>query len=297
MTEKPTVESAEPESPPHGPQSTPPPAADGALSAWTARVTANPPAVTTRRRPRWKKILVPVVLAVIGLALLLAGFLIYPRRAGFPAPVSDFVNISSKSSYVNAHMGLIYYTVDQVHPDVARVTIDVQMGSHVPRGPRLSIQLDVLGAATVTHCSPSCSEVDVAPAVLDTEPYFQYGTATAYFSLKARSLEVAANGATAEVAFPGLYFTGTKPASLILSYDIPSGNSYDWSPNPPDFFSGSSAAWYDNVALGHETPSLVATGINHTAQTHDSTLTLVVGILFGIAGGALVAAVQEALHD
>jgi hypothetical protein len=297
MTDKPTIDGAEPESPRHSPESSPPPAADSARSAWAARVTATPPAATRPARSPRKLILVPVVLAVIGLALLLAGFLVYPRRAGLPAPVPGFVVISANSSYVNAHISLIYFTVDQVHPDVAVVTIEVDLWPSMPPGARLDIQLDEVGA-TVTQCSPYCSEKDVAPAVWDAKPYFQYRSAMARFSLKAHSLGVAANGAAAEVAFPGLYFTGTQPTNLVLTYSIPSADSYDWSPYPPtSILFGSQAVWYEPVIHGFQTVARIASGVNHAAETTDGTLTLVAGVLFGLGGGALVAAAQEALHD
>jgi predicted cobalt transporter CbtA len=80
MTEKPTVESAEPESPPHGPEGNPPPAVGSARGAWAARVTANPPAATRPTRSRRKKILVPVVLAAIGVAVILVGLYLYRQE-------------------------------------------------------------------------------------------------------------------------------------------------------------------------------------------------------------------------
>jgi hypothetical protein len=284
MTEEPIVENAEPKSPPHSPE-------------------GNPPPSVTPIRSRRKKILVPIVLAVIGLALLLGGFLTYPRRPQPSAPLSGFVSVVGFSRYVDAHMGLIFYTVDQLHPDLSRVTVQVLMGSSPPPGARADMQLSGLGATTVTRCSPSCTEMGGPPGTWDAEPYFATDwAATAYFFVRARSFAVAANGATAEAAFPGLIFTGSHPTVVRLTYHIPSANTYDWSSTPAATLTSSRAVWTEPVTPGTAfmqgvTQPRVATGINHAAETHDSTLTLWAGVLFGLGGGALVAAVQEALHD
>jgi hypothetical protein len=89
---------------------------------------------------------------------------------------------------------------------------------------------------------------------------------------------------------------------VSLQYNISSANTYDWSSTPPVELTNSRAVWAEQVspgtalAPGFAQPR-VASGINHAAETHDSNLILAAGVLFGLAGGALVAAVQEALHD
>jgi hypothetical protein len=320
MPDESTAQSEEPENPPASPEGNRPPADGSSHSAWAARVTASLPAAAKPTRSRRKKILVPVVLAVIGLALLAAGFLMYPRRAEAPAPTSDTLAVMGAGSYVNtryanSHMKAIYYTVQQLHPDVARLTIDVVLdGTSVPHGAQLLIQLNWLsrrGGFTVLRCSPLCTTSFQPTTAL---PYIRspvggggVSTATAYFVLKAHSYGVAANGATAAVAFPQVSFAGTQQATMTLTFtNIPAANTYDWSSYPPSNVNNFGTEWVEPVTPGNPanlllgtavTNGRVVTGINHTAQAHDSTFTLVVGVLFGIAGGALVAAVQEALHD
>jgi hypothetical protein len=286
----------------HNPGSNPPTAAH---SAWAVRVTANPPAAISPTRSRRKKILVPVVLTVIGLALLLVGFLVYPRRAEPPTPLLGAVFITGASGYVSHHIEGINFRVDQVHPDLARLTIQIQLTTAASRrhGQQAVIGISDLGLA-IMHCSPSCIGIDVAR---DTaQPHVKSdGTATAYFLVKAHSFGVAANGVTASAAFPQLFFSGTRPATMTLTYNIPSADSYDWSAYPPSDLSNTHATW-EEPFVPNQLPlggggqwilSRVVTGINHAAETSDSTLTLIAGVLFGLGGGALVAAIQEALHD
>jgi hypothetical protein len=58
---------------------------------------------------------------------------------------------------------------------------------------------------------------------------------------------------------------------------------------------GTTAQWQQDVASG-DTPGRVAVGINHSAQTRDDIKIFIAGALLGIAGGAIIAAVQEAMH-
>jgi hypothetical protein len=44
------------------------------------------------------------------------------------------------------------------------------------------------------------------------------------------------------------------------------------------------------------TSGRIATGVNHLAQAADDHRTFFAGALLGLAGGALLSAVQEALH-
>jgi hypothetical protein len=288
MTEKPTVRTAEPESQPHSSEGSSPPAA-------------------TAKRSRRKKILVPAVLTVIGLAILLAGFLMYPRRGEPAPPINASVTISGSATM--PPIWFIYYTVDQVRPDVASVTVRLLPSvSRVAPGARATVILDAGGAA-IMNCSPSCH-----PAFGSAAAVVKFGsrtatapTPTAHFLVKAHSFGVTANGVTAAAAFPDITFSGVHQQPLLMmDYQIPAANTYDWSANPTIGLSKSHATWEEPVipsnqqqrlGAGGLTPTRVATGINHTAETNDNTLTLVAGVLFGLGGGALVAAVQEALHD
>jgi hypothetical protein len=151
------------------------------------------------------------------------------------------------------------------------------------------------------RCSPSCNQVGDQVLLV---PHINRvtGTATASFDVKARSYGVASNGTTATVTFPAVRFDGTQPAQMTVRYPVPSASSYDWSSYPASSLTTSRATWVTTLAasrspLGGQTDGHVATGINHAAQAHDSTLTLLAGVLLGLGGGALIAAVQEALHD
>jgi hypothetical protein len=103
---------------------------------------------------------------------------------------------------------------------------------------------------------------------------------------------------------PELDSSGTRQAELLLQYqNFPSAGSYDWSAFPGESISKRlGIIWTETVppgsgSSGGVTSARIATGVDHAAQQRDSNFTLVAGVLFGIGGAALIAAVQEALHD
>lgn len=304
MTEKPNLKGAKPESQSHSPEGTPPPGA-------------------AAKRSRRKKILVPAVLTAIGMAVILFGLWMYPRRVEVVTPVSAQLQVSGSSNYVNSHMEQIDYTVEQVRPDVTLLYVQVLLDvlgidNEVPRGSSVTISYSGAGGgpgtgglgtgAPVLRCYPQCQ---YGGGFVYVNPYFSRsgttaGAATASIYLAANSLGVAANGATASIAFPEIVFYGTRPALLNLDYLEPSVDSYDWSSSyPASWLTSSGGGWSEAVvpavsaALSGPgvTNGRVAIGINHSAQQQDSNFTLAAGILFGIGGGALIGAVQEALRD
>jgi hypothetical protein len=119
--------------------------------------------------------------------------------------------------------------------------------------------------------------------------------------VQAHHFGVTSDGVTAAAAIPEITFTGSKGAGLIAAYRIQSASSYDWSSYPPFTLTNSGAVWHEAVLPGSiynpaDTAGRVASGINHTAQANNDTKTFIAGALLGLAGGALLSAVQEALH-
>jgi hypothetical protein len=283
MTENPSVESSEPVSPPHD-------------------LEGEPRRADAPRRSRRKKVLAPVVLFFSGVALLALGLALYPRRAAALATASPSVYVTGNSSEVNSNIEVIDYRVDQVHPDLAKVTIEVLMGSNSwPPGAHIAIGLTLTGQY-MTGCSPKCNLLtnpmghNGSIATADTD--LSTGM-TAEFLVAAPSFGEPSNGVTAEVTFPEIDVGGTASGPQILSvqYDgIPSANSYDWSTDPPQILESSDAEWVEPIT-NQNAFSQIVVGNNHAAQQRDSNFTLITGILVGIGGSALVAAVQETLHD
>jgi len=113
--------------------------------------------------------------------------------------------------------------------------------------------------------------------------------------VKASSYGAIYNGVTASVAIPEIYYHGGGTPTFLIIFAIPSASSYDWSSYPPFTVDQSSATWDEELNNG-VTPARVAVGLNPAAQESKDRLTFIAGALLGLGGGALLSAVQEALH-
>jgi hypothetical protein len=216
MTEEPTVKNAEPESPANSSESNPPLAGDSARSAWTARVTANPPAAARRRRPRWKKILVPIGLAAFAAAFIMFAFHYYPRRGDVTPAPAGYVAVGASSPgcsghapsrcliasaratrYVYRHIADVEYIVTRPRPGLSRVHVHIALdislaaayqGFTLPGWyarrvipPNSAVIVEIGGAGVtsrVIRCWPGCS-----PVPTSTDGSIQgFALATAYFN-------------------------------------------------------------------------------------------------------------------
>ncbi len=122
------------------------------------------------------------------------------------------------------------------------------------------------------------------------------GIATADFFVKAHSFGVASNGITASAAIPEVTYQGPGQPMLVVTYDIPSAASYDWSSFPTASVNNSTASWVEDLTNG-DTGARAAVGISPSGQATHDTETLLAGTLLGLAGGAILSAIQEALDS
>jgi hypothetical protein len=120
------------------------------------------------------------------------------------------------------------------------------------------------------------------------------GDASASFYVKAKSLGLSVNGLNAQAVLPEAFYTGVGTPEFLVYYSIPSAATYDWSALPPAAFSASSATWSEPL-VQEDTAPKIAVGINQSRQSSDNHLAFVAGALIGLAGGAVLSAIQEAL--
>jgi hypothetical protein len=258
---------------------------DGGADHSAPRPPDGPPLLTAaRKRSRRKKILTPLVLAVLGLALLGAAFILYPRPAESPAPDPTLLAITAPSTTVASYIGEISYTVDQVRPDVARLTVSLEVDVRGYGGVKALLGVTPPAGTTLLDCSHlSCDGKTWAKRLSFKFP----GVATVRFFVKAHNFGVTSNGITAAAAIPEVLFAGSKGANLTVTYHIPSASSYDWSAYPPSTLSNSGATWDEtvlpgNIYNGGDTVGRVASGINHTVQANNDTKIFIAGALLGL---------------
>jgi hypothetical protein len=245
-------------------------------------------------------VLRPIVLGAIGLALLLISFLLYPRTTELPSPAFPRLELSAPFS-----VAFIDYSVVQVSPAVAEMRISVVLPTGTPGPPADAAALlsvaPPLGTGFRDCHLPACgvrgtgaTSASIWAERLTFRPVNSTGAATADFFVNARSFGVTSNGVDASAAIPEVIYHGLGTPILLTAYRLRSASSYDWSSLPAAAVTGTVAAWQQDLASG-DTAGRTAVGVDHAAQTGDDIKIFVAGALLGIAGGAIIAAVQEAL--
>jgi hypothetical protein len=241
------------------------------------------------KRSRLKKSLAPLIMAVLGLALLGGALILYPSTPGGSTP--DFTQV-----YVNANsdLGIIEYHVVQ-RAGTANVKISLEPYGPLPRFPAAGVVvIPPVGTVFVDCPRSDCHGGEWTVGLRLTSDH-QFSSAE--FRMKARSFGVTYNGVTAAAAIPEVNLSGrpTAPVTLYTYYHVSAASSYDWSSYPTWSASKSTAVWRENLNSGDNSGRAV-TGTNHVAQANDDTRTFIAGALLGLGGAAILAAVIEALH-
>jgi hypothetical protein len=242
-------------------------------------------------------LLTPLVLGVLGLALLVGAFALYPRRTELPAPPFTQMELTT-----TAKINLIDYNVD-AHPNLTELTIYVFVVPGQPAGPT-TLKVSLPFGAHIADCHSPCVLEKVGnlrqyryASTLAFQPSPDGPVAQVNFFIEAPNFGVTYNGVNASAVLPDIVYEGpdNPQPRLATQYRIPSAASYDWSSLPAFETTSSYAVWTEVLATG-ETPAREAVGTDHAADTNDNTMTFVAGALLGLAGGAILSAIQEALH-
>lgn len=279
------------------------------------QLSQQPPTSTTaasqrhhdrlRNRLLKKKILTPIILAVISVALFLLAIALYSPPEEVPAPSDTLLDLKSTFAIRD-----IYYIVTQVSPSIAEIQVVVGLNTLNPPAKAPAPELDVdpppgIGFRTCpmssctfdpsTNASAWTQYLTFQPTPNFTSQGDNVAVAFSTFDVRAHNFGIALNGVTAAAAIPQLFYTGPGTPTLTTEYNVPSASSYDWSAFPTLLANRTEAYWLESVT-GGAAPGRVAIGINHSNETKDANKTFFAGALLGLAAAALLSAVQEALH-
>lgn len=83
------------------------------------------------------------------------------------------------------------------------------------------------------------------------------------------------------------------PPEVSISIAVPNGSRYAWTSGPLPHITGETAHWLFTSRLAS---AVEVNGVSVAAESADTRKTFISGALLGVAGGALVGAVQEALN-
>jgi hypothetical protein len=232
---------------------------------------------TARKRPRRRRIL---ALGVVGGVLLLATWWVYPRTPGL-----DNVGPAQLTITTAATVTGVDYTVG--FPDANDVAVTVFAEPH-PSASEVTVHLTPPAGhvkAEFTGWSKTVRLSTVGDRAL----------ADANFSVIRSHTGVAYNDLNASAAIPNVTVsTPNANPELIADYNIPSGDSYDWSSFPPLTSMPDDVEWQIPLTMAYTAGRLVV-GTNHARETSDNFWTFIAGALVALGGAALLAAFQEAL--
>jgi hypothetical protein len=248
------------------------------------------------KKSLWKLMVTPVVLALLGLALLPLALSLYPSSTETSAPAYPGVSLLT-----NLRISFITYSVVQVRPSLAQIEIEVVRGTSsgsITGAPFASLVVSPPYGTSFLTCPPAfCTTIQGQVPSFTWKVLLAFNTkgkAYAYFYVKAKSLGLSVNGLNAQAVLPEAFYNGVGMPEFLVAYHIPSAGTYDWSALPPAEFSTSSAAWSEPL-VQEDTAPKIAVGINQSRQSSDNHLAFVAGALIGLAGGAVLSAIQEAL--
>jgi hypothetical protein len=253
-------------------------------------------------RSRWKKYRTAIVLAVISLVLFLVTAGLYPSTTQLPVPLSSTLALQTTQPVAS-----ITYEVDQVSSSVAemKITILLPVGAPFPPANTPIVGLVVsppIGTSFTTCPAPMCKSesngVSSWKVLLGFRPFTSpngtSGIAFADFYVRAHSFGGTYNDVNASVVAPAVIYHGSGTPTLLTQYNIPDAARYDWSVFPLDFASSTFATWSEPVSSG-QISARVADGTDFANQGKDNYHTFLAGVILGLAGGALLTALQETL--
>ena len=252
-----------------------------------------PPPSAARSRSLRKRFWTPVCLAVLGLAFLGVGFKLLPSRSGITPLPSTGIIIQSKKPLIE-----VDYKVTQKSSSVYKLTVEAFLA---PGKAEHAVYLTVLLPHDAHfHKPPGANETLPCSTCLLRTEYREMrapaGISGATLSVMANVFGVTSNGINAFVAIPSLEYIGPGKPEFFIYYKIPSAGNYSWSSSPDGISLSDIVEWSRQATPNRPTQDIDAVGINYAEQQRDDHFTFLAGALIGLAGAALLSAVQEALH-
>jgi hypothetical protein len=262
--------------------------------------------VAARRRLRWwKRFRRSIILVFLATLFALGTVWLYQPTGELGVLDSPILAIIS-----NRPIAIIQYQASQISSSTAKIQILLQLpvGKAVPP-PGTAVTGLVVGlpiGTSFTTCPASACKTNPEQDISSwkvflafkahTGPYGVVGMASADFYIRAHSFGGTYNDAYASVSIPGVTYEGSGTPTLVTQYNIPDAFDYDWPVLPPVFSNKTFASW-DEQVTGGQLGAEAASGINYPNQSKRNFDTFLAGITLGVAGGAVVSAIQEALPD
>lgn len=236
---------------------------------------------------------VPLAFVGVGVCTLIAGWLV------FPAP---------NTLHAAATIGVAIYPTEQNDAVEVRVTpltaqssrVELTVASPDPATqnppPSLSTRIHFPSGSVVHGCERLCLKQSLGMHWAPGDGSSPRWESTQVYTVENPGSVVLANDDNGvEGVLPQVY--GTEQLdSINLWVGLAGAPRYDWTGGPPpNTVEPGRVRWVLDPGLAKQGEQPV-TAVDRVAQAHDTAKTLWAGILLGIGGAALIAALQEYLH-
>jgi hypothetical protein len=229
----------------------------------------------------------------VGVVASASSYAIRPDRADVIGPAFSSVLVESE-----APIAILDFEVHRDEPDTSTVFISAKVftgGSGAP--PDGSIFFTFPRDAEPAEC------VEPRPCLHLKDSYFwtaalkydDLGSATVTIPVRGERYAFDDNGVSAAAALPEVEYQGNPDSQLNVKYAMDDPSAYDWTGIPPSVLRPGFIVWTEQVDDGRVDPQVV-TGLDRTAANRDRSSEFLAGALIGVAGGAVVGALQEALN-
>jgi hypothetical protein len=265
----------------------------------------------SQKKQRWHWLISAIILVLGGAALGWA-IVLFPSEDTITGPPGYQIQVDTLGHQLSV------VNLEFIRGTGHTITIAAWVGGSGSSDEEAVIVIWLHGHVTLVGCShpitlPDCSDMGkVDNYWTEVDLPVPNGLTRESEVIRDPSFGFTENSQTVYAELPSIYASQTQRSftSFSISYNIPNASMYDWSvpPQVTDYGPPDTTIWnYElNLPTQNDAPfgtfgSQVAQGtevigLNHDAQTADSTDTLIAGALLGIAGGAAIVAMQEVLH-
>jgi len=247
-----------------------------------------------------------IILTLVGLGLLIVAFLLLPNQSQSPTPSSPII-------YINTSLPIDYlkYQVNVEGPSKYQLSLLLETSStNASGGNDATVDISIPPGWQFGECvrlglsgcqrrpvSGSMGGLPGSAGEWTTEVgSTNTGPLDLAITIMGTDFGYTANDVQESVAMPNVKFSNSVNCEMDVVYVGLSGTeSYDWSSFPTTLNTTAYISWIEEVMNGI-VPARSAVGINHAAQSQDDHYTFIAGALVGVAGGALIGALQEIMH-
>ena len=254
------------------------------------------------RAARLKRFRTAIVLSVVFVLLLLGAYRAYPQRAAVNRPPPFTIALHHQRGVVSSldvNVRLLadgtstleivanLPSAEPVTPLQGTLRISQEVSGAACPGQRCRIKRDHDGTLVVGFGSGAAGSS--SPGV------YQYTLLT--LSFRAQGFAWDSNGLSLEATLPSVTSTSCVVACMSsdtpvnFTYNVAGGAAYSWTGGPTPSAVSPVVVWY--LTLGQLPSPTTVSATDLGAYNKDTVLTFVAGAILGIAGGALVGAIQE----